>query len=705
MKRIVVAFALCLALVLSGCEKTPEQIKVSSVTLSAGTMALNVGETGQLTAKVLPDNAADKGVTWKTSDAEVATVSTDGLVTAVGAGEAIITASAGDKSATCAVTVSAPDPGTDPDPGSNPDPGTGNIPVSSLDWAPGPAIPSSIDAGEKVTLTVQVNPANATFDGINWSSSNESVLNIISVNGKSVTVQAKSPGIAAITATAGGKSVTATFSVRSTVYAVEITSKNKEDDYMESDKALHLTKYEEYVLEGKAKASYSEANIKLLWRSDNTEYVTVNEVSGRVTAQKPYISGGEVKPVRVWGYSKEKNEIKDYVDVYVYNFPNDIEVLLQSSQEDLYFKQGVIRNFSFRVNPSTARQRVRVMDMPEGWSATPGKSNNKIAFKAPTLSSTLNASQLNKAFATTAKIVVYSTLYKNGPSTSVNLELCQWNKDDIKPMDFVYYNSSTGKYRTSDGGLRKLYKDSGNQTAFIKVPASPQPNSGETVVAIVTWLGNISDRIAREYGGMPGLQGNTGQHGFAMALHDAPLGSDKNFKWSSDVTTDDDVDKSSNWLGGTDYVTTIRVGYATDWEKAFGITAFAGHYNKERGSSHDIKPFDALIQYAKKYPVGTNTISNPDYYGGYNTRWVIPTFRMHCLSPYSGLEDYFFCLDDTSAIKRAFDSNVTAAGGEAIGTLEYYWSVNTSDHKFAVRMGGWLHEKNTKGYMRPWLIF
>lgn len=66
-----------------------------------------VGETCQLTATVLPDNASDKTVVWTSSNSGTATVE-NGLVSAVAAGEAVITASAGGCSASCAVTVSAP---------------------------------------------------------------------------------------------------------------------------------------------------------------------------------------------------------------------------------------------------------------------------------------------------------------------------------------------------------------------------------------------------------------------------------------------------------------------------------------------------------------------------------------------------------------------------------------------------------------------
>ena len=81
-------------------------VAVTSVTLDKPSTSLKVGETVTLTATVKPDDATDKTVSWSTSDASVATVE-GGVVTAKKVGTATITAKAGDKSATCAITVVA----------------------------------------------------------------------------------------------------------------------------------------------------------------------------------------------------------------------------------------------------------------------------------------------------------------------------------------------------------------------------------------------------------------------------------------------------------------------------------------------------------------------------------------------------------------------------------------------------------------------
>ena len=86
---------------------TPRTISVESIKLNKTELSLVKGATETLTATVLPTTATDKTVTWESSDTAVATVE-NGVVTAVAAGNATITAKAGDKTATCAVTVTNP---------------------------------------------------------------------------------------------------------------------------------------------------------------------------------------------------------------------------------------------------------------------------------------------------------------------------------------------------------------------------------------------------------------------------------------------------------------------------------------------------------------------------------------------------------------------------------------------------------------------
>ena len=82
-------------------------IAVTSVQVAPETAELEEGETLELTAAVLPDDATDPAVTWESDKPDVASVE-NGVVTAVKEGTAVITATAGDKTASCSVTVTEP---------------------------------------------------------------------------------------------------------------------------------------------------------------------------------------------------------------------------------------------------------------------------------------------------------------------------------------------------------------------------------------------------------------------------------------------------------------------------------------------------------------------------------------------------------------------------------------------------------------------
>ena len=80
-------------------------VPVAGITLNKNATELPAGQSERLDAAVSPANASNPSVTWVSSDASVATVDETGLVTATGQGTAQITATAGESTASCTVTV------------------------------------------------------------------------------------------------------------------------------------------------------------------------------------------------------------------------------------------------------------------------------------------------------------------------------------------------------------------------------------------------------------------------------------------------------------------------------------------------------------------------------------------------------------------------------------------------------------------------
>jgi uncharacterized protein YjdB len=153
-------------------------IAVSGLALSRNTMTLAVGDaTGTLVPAVFPRDAADRAVSWATSDPAVATVA-DGVVAPVGAGLATITATSRDgaKAAECSVEV--------------------------VD-APIPAVGAYLDKNELAlaeggtgALALSFIPARATNQNVSWQSSDTAVATV-DANGA---ITAKAEGAAEITA-------------------------------------------------------------------------------------------------------------------------------------------------------------------------------------------------------------------------------------------------------------------------------------------------------------------------------------------------------------------------------------------------------------------------------------------------------------------------------------------------------------------------
>jgi len=178
---------LILACILSGvsCSRNVfEDVPVTSVTLSQKTAELLIGENIQLSVSITPHNSSYNEIFWATTKPSVVSVTNEGMITAISEGTAIITATVGDKSSSCTVSVS-----------------TATIPVSSITLN---KTSLELIVGEKETLLATILPENATNRTVTWSSSDEE---IASVNQYGL-VTAKKGGTVSIIGNVDNKSAT-----------------------------------------------------------------------------------------------------------------------------------------------------------------------------------------------------------------------------------------------------------------------------------------------------------------------------------------------------------------------------------------------------------------------------------------------------------------------------------------------------------------
>jgi uncharacterized protein YjdB len=166
---------------------------VASVRLSTTHRSMLVGQTAQLTAEALDASGrvlSGRPISWTTSDASVASVTDDGLVTALSAGGAIVSATSEGRSAVASITVAT-------------------VPVASIVVSPESA---DLVAGQTAQLTAQLRDssgASLTGRAVVWATSQASVATVSSDG----VVTAVAPGAATITATSEGRSAMATVNV------------------------------------------------------------------------------------------------------------------------------------------------------------------------------------------------------------------------------------------------------------------------------------------------------------------------------------------------------------------------------------------------------------------------------------------------------------------------------------------------------------
>ena len=235
------------------CEKKPEEIAVSSVSLNQPTAEMIIGETVQLQVSISPSNATDKNIIWGSSKQSVATVSSSGLVSAISEGNSTVTATVGGKSATCQVTVSK-----------------GIVDVSSITLN---ITNLELIEGDSETLIATVKPDDATDKTVAWSTSNAQIATV----DKAGNVTAIKEGFTSITAKAGDKTALCTVLVRQKLVSVESVELNKS--------SVEIVEGDTFKLIASVKPE-NATDKTVTWNSSEPETVSVSS-EGILTAIKP----------------------------------------------------------------------------------------------------------------------------------------------------------------------------------------------------------------------------------------------------------------------------------------------------------------------------------------------------------------------------------------------------------------------------------
>lgn len=232
-------------------------VSVTGITLNKSDESIAVGETLQLTASVFPSDAANKKLSWKSGDTDVASVTQDGLVTGVKAGKTGITVTTedGNKTAVCTVTVTEEEKEEEET--------EDNVGVTGVTVDPPKA---SMAVGDILALTAAVIPADATNKNVSWQSDDPSVASVDNTG----TVTAEAAGDATITVMTEDGGHTAYCFVKVTDKPVKVTGISI------NDKGIKLKPGDEKTISVMITPA-DATNKKLLWSSENEGIATVSD--------------------------------------------------------------------------------------------------------------------------------------------------------------------------------------------------------------------------------------------------------------------------------------------------------------------------------------------------------------------------------------------------------------------------------------------
>lgn len=494
--------------------------RVTGISLSETTVELKPGETHQLTATVLPQNASNAEVTWYSDKESVATVSQSGLVTGVGPGETTVHAvtTDGGKMASCLVKVGTPVKGI-------------TLSVSS----------KTLYVGDpSLDISATLTPANATDKSLEWSSSDPEVASIAPGAALRAVIKPLKPGKTTITATTkdGGFTASCEVTVKRHVSGVSLNKAS-------------LTLYVGETESLAATVAPEDASDKTVaWSSDNSAVASVS--NGKVTANKP---GTAVIKVVTNDLSK-----KAACTVTVKRHAESVEL----SQKEIKLYLGENRSLTATVLPSDASDKNVTWSSSNPNVATVSTAGNVVSKSVGTTVITVKTADGGhqaSCHVTVLEPVVYATsltitpqaLNMNiGESASLTLQMLPSNANE----KLVWESDNESVARVVNGDITAV----GVGVAKIMVKGK-NVTSNEVTVTVI-------DKFA-----VTGVKLNESEKSLQVG---------DSFTLTATVLPEDARDKTVTWSSDKESVATVKDGVVTAVSPGTAIikvTAGAGAFS------------------------------------------------------------------------------------------------------------------------------
>ena len=249
--------------------KVTVKAHAESISLSTNSVVLTkIGESQKIEVTILPENAVDKSVIWKSSNEQVCSVSQEGVIVATGVGSTIVTATTvdGGHTANCVVKVLQH--------------------VTGLSFEKNSI---SLKVGEKEQLKVEVKPDNADDKTVTWSSSNKQIASV-DANGNVTALKAGEAWIKAVSVDNAEAKDSCKVTVTQPVTGVLLSKENYTFDKTGESVQLTATVQPEDASNKEVRWSSSNENVCIVQNglvtavASGTATITVTTVDGNFTA-------------------------------------------------------------------------------------------------------------------------------------------------------------------------------------------------------------------------------------------------------------------------------------------------------------------------------------------------------------------------------------------------------------------------------------
>lgn len=408
-------------------------VPITGISVDKTQISMAKGDTYKVNASLSPEDAS-ANITWNSGNLSVATVATDGTITAVGEGKTTITAMVGEYSASCEVTVTVPLQG---------------IEISGTT--------DTLKKGQTTQLTVIYNPEDASEKPtVTWSSSDATVA---TVNASGV-VTALKDGTTTITAIAGGK--TDTYEIH--VQEIKLTAIDIAD-------TLTIHKGNTDILSVTYTPSNTTDDKTVTWSSSDESIITVDD-NGKVTA----IGVGSAKVTALVGTLKAECVVT--VDAPLQ------EIVPASSSLELIKNQTAKINYSLNPSDTTDSKEV-VFSSSDEAVATVDANGVVTAKKAGTATITITgANQITGTVSVTVTEIPIDTIVLNAQNKVLEVGESTTLQATIEPENNTDDNQGI-TWSTSDESIAKVSVDATNS----KKATITGVSSGTAVITAEAWNG------------------------------------------------------------------------------------------------------------------------------------------------------------------------------------------------------------------------